>query len=94
MQRQASFGVSDGELFNGLSDYFCQYEVPVGLISKLLKLRDYRLNFLVDDSGSMTARTDVTFREATNYLRGAHDPNANLTRIQEAENRCNGESNA
>jgi hypothetical protein len=86
---QAYFEVSEGELFEGLSLYFAQYEVPVGLLSKVLKLRDYRINLLVDDSGSMMSSTDVTFREATSHIgRGAqHSPDALLTRMQEAENR-------
>jgi hypothetical protein len=47
------FGISDnGNLFDELSNYFMQYEVPVGLLSKLMLLRSYRLNFMVDDSGS------------------------------------------
>lgn len=84
---QAYFEVSEGKLFDELSTYFAQYEVPMGLLSKLLLLRKYRINIMVDDSGSMMSSTDVTFAEATNYLRGEHDPRSNLTRIQEAENR-------
>jgi hypothetical protein len=34
-------------------------EVPVGLVTKVLDLEKYRLNFMVDDSGSMMAKTDV-----------------------------------
>lgn len=48
------FGISANEhrnMFDELSNYFMQYEVPVGLLSKLLLLRSYRLNFMVDDSG-------------------------------------------
>ena len=86
---QAYFEISDGQLFDELSNYFAQYEVPVGLLSKLLELRKYRINIMVDDSGSMMSSTDVTFAEATKYLRGDHNPRSNLTRIQEAENRYN-----
>lgn len=63
----------------------------MGLLSKLLKLRDYRINLLVDDSGSMSSATDVTFKEATKYIpnggSSSHNPDGYLTRIQEAENR-------
>jgi hypothetical protein len=50
---------SDRNLFDDLCTYFIRYEVPIGLITKLLVLRDYRLNFMVDDSGSMANETDV-----------------------------------
>jgi hypothetical protein len=48
------FGISASDnrnLFDELSNHFAQYEVPVGLLSKLMLLRSYRLNFMVDDSG-------------------------------------------
>lgn len=38
-------------LFEELCHYFIIYEIPIGLISKLFVLKDYRLNFMVDDSG-------------------------------------------
>lgn len=43
----------------------------MGLLSKLMDLQRYRLNFLVDDSGSMRAPTDVQLSEAVPHvLRG------------------------
>lgn len=39
-------------LFDGLCNYFTMYEIPIGLISRLLELRNYRLNFMIDDSGN------------------------------------------
>lgn len=74
-------------MFEGLSNYFVQYEVPMGLLAKVLELRNYRINLLVDDSGSMMSTTDVTFREGTSYVRGANPPEKFMTRMQEAENR-------
>jgi hypothetical protein len=44
-------GNSEQNLFDGLCEYFTIYEVPIGLISKLMELRNYRLNFMIDDSG-------------------------------------------
>lgn len=41
----------DHSLFDGLCNYFTMYEVPIGLISRLLEIRNYRLNFMIDDSG-------------------------------------------
>ena len=43
----------------------------MGMLSKLMDLQKYRLNFLVDDSGSMRAPTDVMLTEAVPHvLRG------------------------
>ena len=81
--------IDGGEVLDGLTEYFVQYEVPIGLINKLQALSYYRLNFIIDDSGSMRAATDVFLTEATPYLlRG--QPAAEgvqMTRWQEAENR-------
>jgi hypothetical protein len=53
-----------------------------------LELRKYRINIMVDDSGSMSCQTDVTYAETTKYIdRKSHAPTDNLTRMQEAENR-------
>jgi hypothetical protein len=46
------FGSS--EWFEGLGSIFSRYQIPIGLISKLMKLRQFdALHFLIDDSGSM-----------------------------------------
>jgi hypothetical protein len=49
----SSQDVDGGELLEGLTEYFIQYEVPVGLLQKLFALKAYRLNFIVDDSGAI-----------------------------------------
>jgi hypothetical protein len=76
------------ELLEELTDYFVQFEVPVGMISKVLALKDYRLNFIIDDSGSMRSATDVYLTEATPHvLRGAVPTHGvKMTRWQEGEN--------
>jgi hypothetical protein len=73
-------------LFDQLIDYFIIYEVPLGLIDKLLELRHYRLNFLVDDSGSMQLASDAPRSEATVYM-PCHGHAGNMTRLEEEENR-------
>jgi hypothetical protein len=40
-------------VLDGLIEAFIQYEVPIGMINKLQALAAYRLNFIIDDSGSM-----------------------------------------
>lgn len=49
-----SYFPGDSSLFEELCHYFIIYEVPIGLITKLLVLKDYRLNFMVDDSGKLS----------------------------------------
>jgi hypothetical protein len=73
------------ELLEELTDYFVQFEVPVGMINKVVALKDYRLNFIIDDSGSMRAATDVYLTEATAHvLRGVIPvPGVKMTRWQE-----------
>ena len=75
------------ELLEELTDYFVQFEVPVGMINKLVALKDYRLNFIIDDSGSMRSSTDVYLTEGTSHLlRGAiPTPGVKMTRWQEGK---------
>lgn len=81
------------DLLQELFDYFIIYEVPVGLVTKLLDLEKYRLNFMVDDSGSMMGSTDVTWRETCQFMQQSfpreaeQHPDSYITRIQEEENR-------
>ena len=55
------------------------------MLTKLLELRNYRLNFLIDDSGSMRAPTDVFMGEAcVHTTRGQKvPPDTPMTRWQE-----------
>lgn len=81
---------SSRDFLQELFDYFIIYEVPVGLVTKLLDLEKYRLNFMVDDSGSMMSKTDVTFGEGCDFMKSVYpneNPSAYMTRIQEEENR-------
>lgn len=51
---QFNIGTSDTNVvLDGLTEAFVQYEVPIGMIKKLQDLAAYRLNFIIDDSGSM-----------------------------------------
>lgn len=83
-------GVDGADLLEGLTNYFVQYEIPVGMLNKLLALQFYNLYFNIDDSGSMRAPTDSMMSDATVYiLRDGQtaNPNQPMTRWQEAENR-------
>jgi len=82
--------VQSRNLLQELFDYFIIYEVPIGLVTKLLELENYRLNFMVDDSGSMMSETDVTFGESCAFMKQNfphENPNKLMTRILEEENR-------
>jgi hypothetical protein len=81
-----------GELLDGISNVFAKYEVPIGLINKLLALTEYNLNFIIDDSGSMGELSDVSISQATPQVRQVRDPsfrrsNEKMTRWEEAEDR-------
>ncbi len=82
--------IDGGELLDNLYKSFAKYEVPIGLINKLLKLSEFKLSFRIDDSGSMTDNSDVSFAEASVYTqkyKNGLSPNTMLTRWQEAEDR-------
>ena len=78
---------------NELIDLFEHYNIPLGMLQKLLVLQDYNLHFVIDDSGSMTALSDAPMKIAHPWVqRGAQwdrhtHPNQKMTRWQEAENR-------
>jgi hypothetical protein len=89
-QFQAPGGGADGsELLDGLTEYFVKYEVPVGLINKLMALQFYQLKFIIDDSGSMNAKTDSFMNEASEHVLRGQPKSATvaMTRWQEAETR-------
>lgn len=86
-QFHSNTAIDGCELLDELTDYFVQFEVPVGMINKVVALKDYRLNFIIDDSGSMRAATDVYLTEAMPHvLRGmVPTPGVKMTRWQEGQ---------
>lgn len=88
-----------GAVMDQLAEKFAKYEVPLGMVNKLMMLMDSSLDFLVDDSGSMDADTDVRVIDATEPVKGMaaeriklklrREINAGdkLRRIEEAEDR-------
>lgn len=50
--------IDGGAILDGLTAFFARYEVPIGLINKLHALTEFRLNFIIDDSGSMNSVSD------------------------------------
>lgn len=84
-------GVDGGDILDGISKYFARYEVPIGLLNKVLALTEYALNFVVDDSGSMNEPSDVVLSDATQFIKDRYRTQTgdgrHITRWQEAEDR-------
>lgn len=84
-----------GDMLDGLSSIFSQYEVPIGLINKLLSLSEYHINFIIDDSGSMSSASDASIKQASIHLKNTRDPSGQraasynhlMTRWEEVEDR-------
>jgi hypothetical protein len=52
-------GFEPDEMIDQLGTMMARYEIPIGLINKLLVLSEFQsLEFIIDDSGSMTLATD------------------------------------
>jgi len=86
---QPGGGLDGSQVLDGLTDFFAKFEVPVGMVNKLMALQLYHLKFIIDDSGSMNATSNVMLNEASvHVLRGkAPDKRVPMTRWQEAETR-------
>lgn len=81
-----------GKILDNLSNVFAKYEVPIGVVNKLLALLQYDLNFIIDDSGSMQQSTDSYAYQAGDYMRNKlQRKNSNMNRCmsrwEEAEDR-------
>jgi hypothetical protein len=82
------------DVLDGLTTIFAQYQIPIGLLDHLRKLSAYRLNFIIDDSGSMKSATDLLFSHAVPYVKqrqnrfiGLNQDPRYMTRYEEAEQR-------
>jgi len=52
-------GMEAEEMIDELGNLLVKYEIPIGLTNKLMCLSEYQsLEFIIDDSGSMSMRTD------------------------------------
>ena len=83
--------IDEEEIMDRLSFLFATYEVPIGLLRKLIELTDYSVNIILDDSGSMAAETDSTVAQAGPFMVSTIfagvDPKTKMTRWQEQEDR-------
>lgn len=76
------------EVLDGLSNIFAQNEIPIGLMSKLIALKDFTLDFMVDNSTSMGSWSPMKRQEASVYMQNVGNMrNVMLTRWEEAEDR-------
>ncbi len=76
-----SFGsnVDGGQLLDEFTKMFAEYEIPIGLINKVLALIEANLYFIIDDSGSMALNSDVQVKDATQWLKSAIGNKKQLT---------------
>jgi hypothetical protein len=67
----AEAGLNADDMIDEIGKLLAKYEVPIGLTNKLMVLSEYQsLEFIIDDSGSMTLATDsVDPRTKRNYTR-------------------------
>lgn len=87
---KAAQPLDGGDLLDGLTSYFAKYEVPIGMVNKLLVLSEYKLNFLIDDSGSMSLDSDTLTSESHPAMQAkfkAMGKSGKMTRWEEAEDR-------
>ncbi|WP_454783357.1 hypothetical protein [Legionella sp. WA2022007384] len=92
---QSPTPLDGGEIIDKIGEKFTQYATPFGLINQLIALTKYKLDFLIDDSGSMSNLTDVDALEASEPVKSAIRKSLGrapyigekMTRLQEAEDR-------
>lgn len=80
----------DGQkILDALTAELSRYEVPIGLLNKLLVLKDYALDFLIDDSGSMGQDTDSMRGDFAKWMKDNYPlKTGTMTRWEEVEDRC------
>lgn len=82
--------VDGGKLLDDLCKVFTKYEVPIGLVNKLLSLTDCEMIFLIDDSGSMAGDSDLLVKDMStsmSYKMSGRMGGSFMNRWEEAENR-------
>lgn len=78
-------GLASDELVEELGEVFAKHEVPMGLMNKLYMLSEFdKLEFIIDDSGSMNSPTGAVDRNGRELL---NDVGAKQTRWDEAKGR-------
>lgn len=85
---KATQQMDGGDLLDKLSQIFARYEIPIGLLNKLLALSEFNaLHFWIDDSGSMGESSDADLNQATTYIPKPRYARTKMTRWEEAEDR-------
>ncbi len=80
---------TDSIIVDKLTELFSMYEVPIGLLYKLLELRNYDLYFILDDSGSMATKTNLVGPKdyTSPYMKERYTGVHTITRWNEQEDR-------
>lgn len=69
-------GLAPDAIIDGLGEIFNKYEVPIGLMNKLLLLQTYdELQFIMDDSGSMYQTSDTVDERGRSQSRWGESKN-------------------
>lgn len=83
-------GVDAGSLLDDVTKVFGRYEIPLGLLNKLLALTDCELYFILDDSTSMTGTSDVLVKDCSSWMKNKlanKNGNYAMSRWEECEDR-------
>jgi hypothetical protein len=54
----AQFGSDVGNMVDLIGKLFAEFQIPIALASKLIRLKNFRIHIKIDDSGSMTTMTN------------------------------------
>jgi len=79
----------DNNIFKNLDRLFGQYEIPAGLMNKLIALQGTALHFKIDDSSSMTNDSNLLRQDISPYMQNVvkNSKNPYVSRWEEAEDR-------
>lgn len=77
-------GMSPDTMVDELGGVLNKYEVPMGLMNKLMMLSEYQsLEFMIDDSGSMNLETDSIDKRTNRYYTRWQEANVRLKEMIE-----------
>lgn len=79
--------VTGSLLLTGLQQIFAHYQIPIGLISKLVSLQGAALHFKIDDSSSMKEPSNLHYDHACDYTKDQIRRRRMLSRWEEAQDR-------
>jgi hypothetical protein len=93
---QSPDSVDGQDILFKIGRLFAKYEIPIGLLSKVVELSNYNINFIIDDSGSMGSTLKFAKKgSVSGYMYDFYQrtlrpgwQEESLTRFEEAEDIC------